>query len=251
LTFKDHFSGHADSYARSRPRYPSELFQYLATLPAQAERAWDCGTGNGQAAVALAEVFAEVVATDPSARQIEHAEPHPRVRYAVAAAEDCGLEHQSIDLVTVAQALHWFDLARFYAEVRRVGRRGAVLAAWGYEMAAISPAIDAVVGHLYRDVVGAYWPPERALVETRYASLPFPFRRIEPPEFAMTAQWNFGDLVGYLETWSSVQRYIQERAADPLAQVRGDLAAAWGSPEAVRQVTWPLFLLAGRIDEPA
>jgi SAM-dependent methyltransferase len=251
LAFKDHFSGHADSYARSRPRYPAKLFSHLATLPAQRERAWDCGTGNGQAAVALAQHFAEVVASDGSARQIEHAEPHARVRYLVAPAEQCPLADRSVDLVTVAQALHWFDLERFYAEVRRVGRPGSVLAAWGYEMAHITPQVDAAVGRLYRDVVGPYWPPERETVERRYETLTFPFRRLDVPPVAMTAQWNLGHLMGYLETWSSVQRYRAQQAADPLDLVRGDLAAAWGRPETVREVSWPLFVLAGRIEQPA
>lgn len=224
------------------------MFEFLATLPANTHRAWDCGTGGGQAAVGLADDFEEVVATDPSARQIAHAEPHPRVRYVVSTSEQCPLEDDSVDLITVAQALHWFDLEGFYAEVRRVGRRSGAIAVWGYEMCAISPEIDAVIWHLYRGIVGPYWPPERRLVEARYETVPFPFPQVPTPELAMTAGWNLSDLVGYLGTWSSVQKYVERHAANPIEQVQSALTAAWGSPERVRQVTWPLFLRVGRIE---
>jgi SAM-dependent methyltransferase len=249
LTFQDHFSAQAERYTRFRPRYPRSLFEFLATLPARTERAWDCGTGNGQAAVALAEFFEEVVATDPSAQQIAHAEQHPRVRYLVAAAEHAPLADESVDLVTVAQALHWFDLEGFYAEVRRVARPGGIVAAWGYALLAITPEIDQVVRHLYSDVLGRYWPPERRVTETRYATVAFPFRELPGPTLEMTAQWNLDELVGYVGTWSSVQQYVKRHAANPLSQVRDELGAAWGSPQRVRRVTWPLFLRVGRIDQ--
>jgi SAM-dependent methyltransferase len=248
LAFKDHFSRQAHEYTRYRPRYPRALFESLAALAFQRSCAWDCGTGNGQAAVALADDFSQVVATDPSARQIAHAEPHPRVRYLVAAAEHCPLEDHSVDLITVAQALHWFELEAFYAEVRRVGRPGGAVAAWCYGLAAISPAVDRVVWRLYHDIVGAYWPPERRMIETRYASVPFPFDPLPVSEFVMSARWNLDDLVGYLGTWSSVQKYLETNAADPLELVRAELAAAWGPAGEVREVTWRLFVRAGRIE---
>jgi SAM-dependent methyltransferase len=247
MTFKDHFSPQADRYTRYRPGYPRELFAYLATLPAAANRAWDCGTGNGQAAIALAEYFQEVEATDPSARQIEHAQPHERVLYQVAPAEKCPLADGSVDLVTVAQALHWFDLEKFYGEVRRVGRAGSVLAAWTYGLATITAEVDAVVLRLYSDVLDEYWPPERRLVEQRYQGIPFPFADIAPPPFSMSANWTLDDLLGYLGTWSSAQKYLEAHGANPLDLVREDLARAWGPAEQERTVHWPLYLRVGRV----
>lgn len=246
MTFQDHFSRQAQGYTQFRPRYPRALFQYLGSLVSRRQRAWDCGCGNGQAAAGLAEMFDEVIATDPSARQIAEAEPMARVTYLVATAEDCPLESRSIDLITVAQALHWFDLPRFYAEVRRVGRSASVLAAWCYGLATISPQVDRAIWHLYEDILGPYWPPERKLIEERYASLPFPFEELTAPPMALVAQWNLQELLGYLETWSSVQRYIQRHGANPLDLVKADLAAAWGevSTQAIR---WPLYMRVGRV----
>lgn len=247
MGFKDHFSRQADRYTRFRPHYPRKLFAYLASLPRETGRAWDCGTGSGQAAVALAEIFAEVVASDPSARQIEHAESHERVIYLVATAEHCPLPDDSVDLVTVAQAVHWFDLDKFYAEVRRVGRPGSVIAIWAYCLATITPQIDAVVQRLYADIVGSYWPPERSVIEEGYRSVPFPFDEISSPELEMAAHWNLEELLGYLSTWSSVQKYLEKNGTNPLDLVRDDLAAAWGSPAEKRLIEWPLVLRVGRI----
>jgi len=248
LTFKDHFSTQAGQYTQFRPHYPRAVFEFLATLPAKTERAWDCGTGNGQAAVALAEFFSEVVATDASAEQIAHAEPHPRVRYLVTAAEQTPLADGSVDLVAVAQALHWFDLEPFYAEVRRVACHGGIVAVWGYEMATVTPEIDRVVQHLYSDVLGSYWPPERRITELRYETIAFPFGELPVPTLKMTAQWKRDDLMGYLGTWSSVQQYIKRHGTDPVPQVSDEVAAAWGLADKTREVTWPLFLRVGRID---
>ncbi|REK10451.1 MAG: class I SAM-dependent methyltransferase [Planctomycetota bacterium] len=246
MTFKDHFSRQADSYTRFRPRYPRELFAFLAALPAARRRAWDCGTGNGQAAEALAEFFDAVVATDPSARQIEHAAPHAKIEYHVAPAESCPLKAASVDLVAVAQALHWFDHESFFAEVRRVGRNGGVVAAWAYGLGRLTPDVDRVVMHLYGDLLGTYWPPERHYIEQGYRKIPFPFAEIDAPHFVMTASWSLDDLTGYLGTWSSVQSYIEQQGSNPLALVHDDLVAAWGSA-AQRKVTWPLYLRVGYI----
>ncbi len=202
MNFKDHFSRQAEQYTQYRPHYPAELFRFLAGVPARTERAWDCGTGNGQAAVELAKYFDEVIATDPSARQIEHAVEHPRVSYLVAPAEQAPLADSSVDLVTVAQALHWFDHPRFYGEVRRVLRPDGAIAAWCYALASITPEVDAVVWHLYSDLLGTYWPPERQMTMDGYATIPFPFAELPDPKIAMTAEWSLDDLLGYLGTWS-------------------------------------------------
>lgn len=244
--FKDHFSGHAALYARYRPRYPHALFDWLADAAGGRDLAWDCATGSGQAALALAGAFRRVIATDASAAQLENARPHPVVEYRVEAAERSSLEDASVDLVFVSQALHWFDLEPFYGEVRRVLRPAGLLAALTYVKVRVEPAVDGVIERFYHEVVGPYWPPERRHVEQGYASLPFPFRRIASPEFELRREWRLADLAGYLATWSSVQRYRAARGEDPVAGVLDELGQAWGAPDSCKTVRWPLVLLAGR-----
>lgn len=247
MTFHDHFSTQADRYTQFRPHYGQELFAYLASLSGRHELAWDCGTGSGQSAVALAGYFQEVVATDPSSRQIEHAQPHDRVRYIVARAEHTPLADQSVDLITVAQAVHWFDRPRFYDEVCRVGRARSVIALWAYGLATISPEVDAVVARLYEPILGRYWPPERKLIEDRYMTIEFPFAEIKSPAFEMTADWNLSQLIGYLGTWSSVEKYRAAQGSDPLALIACELLEAWGEPEFRQLVRWPLYMRVGRV----
>lgn len=244
MEFKDHFSKHAADYAKFRPRYPRELFEYLGSIAPSRHLAWDCGTGNGQAAVGLASVFDRVIATDASEKQIANAQPQERVEYGVAKAENSGLESATVDLVTVTQALHWFELDRFYAEAKRVLTLNGVLAASAYLFAQIEPAMDAVLIRYYHDVVGPFWAPERKLVEN-FAEIPFPFREIKPPKFEMTAQWDLNHLLGYLRTWSSTQRFIAAKGSDPVKEISDELASAWGTQEHTRNVRWPLTLRVG------
>ena len=246
MSFKDYFSGQASSYQAYRPSYPDDLFAFLASLAGQHNRAWDCATGNGQAAIGLAPYFAEVIATDASAAQIARAEPHQKIRYKVAPAEDSGLAPASIDLITVAQAAHWFDLDAFYREVQRVAAPGAVISIWAYGMAEVSPAVDAVVQKLYGDIVGSFWPPERNFIEDKYETLPFPFEQVEVPTFEMRTTWTFSRLVGYLSTWSAVARYREAKGIDPVAMLQGELESAWGQAK-TREIVWPLILKAGRV----
>jgi ubiquinone/menaquinone biosynthesis C-methylase UbiE len=215
LAFTDHFSKQAAGYAKFRPRYPQELFDYLGSIAPSRQLAWDCGTGNGQAAVGLASVFDHVIATDASEKQIANAQSHDRVQYRVGPAEHSGIGSETIDLIMVAQALHWFDLDRFYAEARRVLKADGVLAASAYNLLHIEAAVDAIVNRYYHEVVGPFWPPERELVE-RFANLSFPFHEIDAPQFEMTVQWNLDHLLGYLRTWSSTQRFIAAKGCDPL-----------------------------------
>lgn len=246
MAFQDHFSTQADAYARFRPTYPDALYAWLASMVSARELAWDCGTGSGQAAVALAAHFTRVIASDPSREQIAHAMPHARVHYVVASAEQPSVEAMGADLVTVAQALHWFDCARFYPALERVLAPGGLFAAWGYGLMRITPAVDAIVTRYYSAIVGPYWPPDRRHIESGYRTLPFPLDEITAPAFSMSAEWTLADLLGYLDTWSATRRYLKERGDHPLERVRPELAKAWGGAP-TRPITWPLFLRAGRI----
>jgi SAM-dependent methyltransferase len=221
------------------------MFEYLGSLAPRRQLAWDCGTGNGQAAVGLALVFDRVVATDASENQIAKAQPHERVGYRVAPAESSGIGSETVDLIMVAQALHWFDLQRFYKEVRRVLKNNGVLVASAYKFFHVTAKIDELVNDRYYDkVVGPFWPPERALVE-KFKELPFPFSEIQTPSFEMIAQWNLEHLVGYLRSWSATQRFIAAKGADPLEQITDELRGAWGNPQQARSVIWPLTLRVG------
>lgn len=255
MNFKDHFSGHADLYASARPHYPEALFDWIvAESPARA-LVWDAGCGNGQASTALAEHFEQVIATDPSARQLANAVAHPRVEYRneprnLPAENGMGyrtsLSDHSVDAITVAQALHWFELDAFVEEVRRVARPGALFAAWCYANCSVAPAVDAVVSRLYDDVLGAYWSPERRLVEEGYASLALPFAPVVSPAFAMTVEWNARQLLAYLASWSAAQKYLKVTGIDAVAALADELVAAWGEATRVRTVRWDLALRAGR-----
>ena len=250
MGFKDHFSRQAADYAKFRPRYPRGMFEYLGTVAPSRKIAWDCGTGNGQAATQLVEVFDRVIATDASEKQIANAQPHERVKYRVAPAENSGIGSETVDLIMVAQALHWFDLDRFYAEARRVSKPDGVLAASAYNLLYIDPAVDEVINQYYYKVVGPFWPPERKLVE-QFADLSFPFREVDPPKFEMTAEWNLDHLLGYLQTWSSTQRFIAAKGSDPLEQIMDELHRAWGNSNQTRRVTWPLVVRIGRVNQGA
>jgi SAM-dependent methyltransferase len=243
--FKDHFSGHSEDYARYRPNYPEALFEYLAQTAPARELAWDAATGSGQAALSLAKHFAKVHASDASAKQIENAQRHARIEYRVEPAEATSLKKNSVDLITVAQALHWFDLDRFYEEARRVLKELGILAAWTYGTCAISRDIDKVVAWFYHEVVGPYWPEERKFVEQEYRTLPFPFARLNAPAFRMTVNWNLHDFVAYLGTWSATQRFCDSQRRGYREIVLPKLERVWGDAEMARRIRWPLHLLVG------
>ena len=246
--FHDHFSSVANRYADFRPHYPAALFDYLATLGPPDSTVWDCACGNGQASLDLAARFGKVIATDASREQIASATPHPKIEYRVAPAEQSGLGDHSVALVTVAQALHWFDFDRFYAEVKRVLKPGGVLAAWSYGMNLVQgDAVNQLVQELYAETVGPYWPPERRLVEEGYRTIPFPFEEIRPPEFRMEANWALEQLLGYFSTWSATNRYLKANGTNPLVPLGEKLRSVWGEPESVRCVTWPLAVRIGSV----
>ena len=247
MSFNDHFSSHAAVYRDARPTYPDALFDWLAALAPARGLAWDAGCGNGQASVALARRFAHVHASDPSANQIAEAAPGANIDYRVEPAERCSLGVGSADLVSVAQALHWFDPARFHAEVHRVLKPGGVFAAWTYADCRVDAAVDAAKDRLYHDLTGPFWPPERVHVENGYRDLPFPYAAIAAPVFAMTATWDVARFVAYLRSWSASQRYLRERGEDPVALVEAALRAAWGDPATRREVRWQFHLRCGRV----
>lgn len=246
MSFKDHFSGHANAYARYRPDYPAELFAYLATLTPRREVALDCATGSGQAAVGLADHFALVVASDGSVSQLQNAERHPNVAYVGNLAEQAALRDGSVDLVVAAQAAHWFDHERFYPEVQRVLRSDGALALWTYGIAYVEPKIDAIMRHFYSDVVGPYWPPERRWVESAYRDLPFPMSEVSAPAFQLILEWDLDSLMGYIGTWSAVQRYKRTTGEDPLPALRAEIAPCWPTPIEAKRVMWPVHLRVGR-----
>jgi SAM-dependent methyltransferase len=243
----DHFSSLALSYAQCRPRYPDALFAYLASLVKESAVVWDCAAGSGQATIPLAGHFSRIIATDVSASMLGQAPAHPAVEYRVGSAHSSGLPTGSVDLITVAQALHWLELDGFYAEVRRVLAPGGVLAVWTYGTPGLQePALDKVLQYFHSHVVGPYWPEERRHVETGYRNLSFPFAELQPPEFAMEEWWTLARLLGYLRTWSATQRYLEQVGKDPVEAVQQVLTGLWGD-QSVRRVRWPLSVRLGRV----
>ncbi len=246
--FHDHFSQQASIYATYRPGYPEALFTWLATLTPARSCVWDCATGNGQAAASLARHFERVIATDASAAQIAATTPALQVEYRVATAETSGLPDHSMDMVTVAQALHWFDLPAFYTEVKRVAKPQGVVAAWSYGVIDVDhKTANPLIQAFYYDTVGAWWPAERRHVENGYRELPFPFEKIDAPPMAMTAQWPRAALCGYLRSWSATQRFVEKNGFDPVALLEDALEKTGITKDTSLAIRWPLTLLVGRI----
>jgi SAM-dependent methyltransferase len=244
--FHDHFSGVARSYADFRPHYPASLFDFLATQVPATSTVWDCACGNGQATVDLARRFAKVIGTDGSAEQIASATKQANIEYRVATAEQSGLPDHSVQIVTVAQALHWFNFDRFYAKVNRVLAPGGKIAVWAYGINTVEgDAVDAMVQDYYTNIVGPYWPPERKFIEEGYRTIPFPFVEITPPAFQMQADWDLDSLTGYFSTWSATNRYIKANGHNPLEKLSTDLKTVWGNPALPRRVVWPLAVRIG------
>jgi len=247
MGFKDHFSVAAESYAAYRPSYPAALADLLAGAAPRLRLAWDCGCGSGQLSVLLAERFDHVVATDASAAQLARATPHPKVEYRQAGEGASGLPDHCVDLAVAAQAAHWFDLAVYYAEVRRVARPGAVIAQTVYNLVQVNDKVDRAIRRFYGDVLGRYWPPERRHVEVNYASLPFPFEPIAAPPLEMRATWTLAHFIAYMRTWSAVIALEKAEGEGPMEALRRELEPLWGAGDAGREVRWPLTVRAGRV----
>lgn len=243
----DNFSADAGQYAAYRPLTPKPVIEAIVNLVPDRHVAWDCGTGNGQIANMLADIFEHVIATDISAKQIENAPTRLNIEYRVERAEQTTIADQSVDLLTIAQAIHWFDFDHFYKEVNRVLKPGGIIAAWTYNLVQNTPEIEAVVRTLFADIVWQYWDKERKWVDEAYQTLPFPFTEIIMPPMYIQYEWTFEQLVGYLGTWSAVKHYIEKNGHDPLKLILPDLKKAWGNADKIRQ-TWPLHLRVGRVD---
>ena len=242
--FKDHFSTQSTTYTQFRPTYPRELFTWLAGLVDSRHTAWDCATGNGQAAIGLSEFFHRVIATDASANQIAQTTPHEKISYRVAPAEQSGLADNSVDLITVAQAAHWFDHAAFNQEAKRVLKANGVIVLWCYELQKVDDDIDRIVDYLYENILGDYWPAERRHIENRYSDIPLPFNPVEPPALSLRVEWSVEQQLGYFRSWSSSARYLESTGTDAVSLVENDLRKQWG--KRARTVQWPLYIKAGR-----
>jgi SAM-dependent methyltransferase len=246
--YADHFSAVADAYASRRPGYPEGLFAYLAELSQHHELAWDCAAGSGQATIPLTRFYRRVVATDVSPAMLERAPQHPSVEYRVAPADASHLGPASVDLVTVAQALHWLDLETFYSEADRVLAPGGVLAVWSYGNLRLEDAgMNHLLDHFYHEIVGPHWSAERRHVESGYRTLAFPYvEEVDPPAFSMKQHWTLDQLLGYIGTWSATHAFREAKRVDPVQELANKLVPRWGDPLLARAVSWPLSLRVGR-----
>jgi SAM-dependent methyltransferase len=245
--FKDHFSEIAAHYAAFRPVYPEALAEYLATISPARNLAWDAGCGSGQLSLLLANKFEKIIATDASAEQLQQARPHPHVTYRLARAEDSGIEAGTVDLCTAAQAVHWFDIRGYYAEIQRVAKKGAIVALICYPLTEVEEPIGGILRRFYGGTLGPYWPPERRDIENGYSTLPFPFEELKAPDIAMEAEWNFTQFAGYIETWSAVRALKKSPYASDWPAFLEEAAKAWGDLAKKRPMRWPSFMRIGRV----
>ncbi len=243
---KDNFSKQASAYARYRPGYPPELFDYILGFVKEKDAAWDCGTGNGQSAKMLSGHFEKIFATDISQKQIDNAWQAPNIFYSIADEAQSGLSDESVSLVTVAQAIHWFNFEKFYAEVDRVAKPGAIIAVWTYTRRKISEEIDAIISDYHFNMLGDYWDAERKYVDDEYVNIPFPFKEIKTPEFNIELSWSLEDLEGYLNTWSALQKFIAARSYNPVNDIIQKIKPYWDD-KIERKIIFPIHLRLGII----
>ncbi|MEH6764749.1 MAG: class I SAM-dependent methyltransferase [Aequorivita antarctica] len=246
--FKDNFSKQSNAYQKYRPSYPKELFEYLSKISIDHHLAWDCATGNGQSAIGLVDYFEKVYATDPSEQQISNAASHPKITYKIEKAESSSLKNHSVDLITVAQALHWFDFEKFYAEVNRVLKPEGIIAVWTYSLPKISPEIDKIVLHFHDNIVSEFWQRENQFVSEEYKTIPFPFKEIETRSFKFQKKITLEDLKGLLLSWSATQRYKDKNEVNPLLKIENHLQNFWHKPKATKLATWNIFIKVGRLN---
>ncbi len=241
---KDNFSTQSDLYAKYRPKYPKEFFDYLDLITKNKNNAWDCGTGNGQVAIELAKRFKMIYATDISESQLVQAQQLPNVKYSVQPAEKTNFPNDCFDLVTVAQAIHWFDFEKFYAEIKRTAKPNAILVVMGYGKIEVTPEIDTIINDFYKNTIGNYWDKERKYIDELYKTIPFPFEEIEAPSFSITYNWTLDHFIGYLGTWSAVKHYITDTAQNPLDLIGNQLENLW-KRDVIKKIKFPLLLRIG------
>lgn len=248
MDYIKHFNEKTDNYLRFRPDYPIALYDYLDKLVSNHHCAWDCGTGNGQAAVALSNYFDLVIASDINEKPLEAALKSTKIEYICCSAESSPINDKSVDLITVAQALHWFNFDLFYNEVRRVAKESAFIAAWTYSLGKFNFAIDDVIFKLYKELLGdEYWPLERRFIDEKYQTIPFPFNKIATPFFYIEKEITLLELIGYLNTWSAVKEYELRNGLNPINLVAQELESAWGNPRKSNKIVWPIHLLVGTL----
>lgn len=243
---KDNFSSQSDKYAKYRPSYPTEFFDYLNSIVPNKQNAWDCGTGNGQVAFELAKTFDKVFATDISQSQIDNALQAGNIKYSVQPAEKTDFEDHQFDLIVIAQAIHWFDFDKFYREVNRTAKENALICAIGYGRIEISEQIDHIITGFYEHAIGTYWDKERKYIDENYKTIPFPFDEIRTPNFVNKLQWNLGHLIGYLNTWSAVKHFIKQNGYNPIDKLQNDVEKYWDKGQ-TKEVRFPLLLRIGQL----
>jgi SAM-dependent methyltransferase len=251
MDYLKHFGEQSGDYCRFRPDYPIELYEYLAGILQERELAWDVGTGNGQAASKLSQFFKKVIATDLNQEQLKVAIKKDNIVYDACPADKTNIPNTSVNLITVAQALHWFPLNSFYEEVKRVSKSNGIIAVWCYPLAKITHEIDIIVKKLYDDILGdEYWPKERRYIDEAYRTIPFPFQAIEPtpPAFIIEKKYDFGQFLGYLNTWSAIKEYQKRNHKNPVDLIMEDLLNAWGEAKEQHIVRWALHLRVGRVN---
>jgi len=246
---KDLFSNQASLYAQYRPGYPPGLFEYILQYVKNKQQAWDCATGNGQAAAELAKYFDKVMATDISEKQLQEAQPIENITYSVATAEQTPFADNSFDCITVAQAYHWFKFDAFEQEVKRVAKPGAIVAVWGYSLVVCEDeALNTIINTFYRETVGAWWDKERRYVDEHYTTVPFPYEPLPAKEFQINVQWNKPQLIGYFNTWSSVQHFIKANGYNPVTELAVAIEKVWQGDDH-KNFYFPLFLKLGRVQK--
>lgn len=243
---KDNFSVQSKGYSKFRPGYPDEMIEYILSFVKAKSTALDVATGNGQVAALLANYFDKVYATDISQNQLDNAVKKENIIYSLQKAEETNFDDAQFDLITIAQAIHWFDFNRFYKEVYRILNVKGIIAIIGYGLLKTNTATDKIISRFYHDIVGSYWDPERRYLDENYTALPFPFNEIYTDrQFKNTYTWTFEQLTGYLETWSAVQHYIKKNNKNPLDIIREELEQSWQKSD--RKVTFPLLLRLGTL----
>ncbi len=242
---KDNFSKQAESYAKFRPGYPDELFDFLFSLIAEKKAAWDCGTGNGQVALHLSKQFDKVYATDMSSTQIANAVKKENIQYSATSAEETFFTANMFDLITVGQAIHWFDFPKFYKEADRVLKTGGYIAAFGYGFFKIEKEMDLIISDFNQNIIRPYWDPEINYVVENYETIPFPFNEIDAPAFCSKYNWGLETVAGFLNTWSAVQHYIKANNKNPVDSLVAKLKNVWASNEK-KDVSFPVFMRVGK-----